>query len=932
MAQTRNKFEFVEVTLKGAAEILLSCFAFLFKNVQKKKNTGIHQSLLIPTKREFLLRQFIIGAILGFLLPFPVRVIAQDFQSSLPEDITRVWVGPDYWANRLQDWRITDGRLECITANPNNPMRTVHLLTRSLGNMRGDLRTSVRTGAIDIKGTLSEETLTGFIIGAGGEKLDYRAAALVHHFTEYCGGVTIGLNGNGKIVFLDGTKTTNEGKSAVIPAKLIKERGFERKKDEDLELRLEVTPTGNTYRITFSVYDYSTHELLNQAEVEGIESSKLVGNIALVSNFGSQTNGACYWFRDWRVSGSKVEKHDNRRFGPVICALHTLSNNILKISVQLPPLSEKDTPTARLEIRHRDSEPWRAVATEKIIRPGCTVTFRVEKWDSKLDAQYRIVYELRETGGKLKEYTWEGKIRQEPLNKEIITVAGFTGNANCGFGLDRKSKDADKRWTHDNIWFPHTNIVNNVKAQNPDLLVFTGDQVYDDRSPVSVVRKQEKPAQLDYLYVWYLWCWAYRDLVREIPAVCLPDDHDVFHGNLWGWSGRKAPGGNLNNGGYIMSPEFVKMVERTQTSNMPDPYDPTPIEQGIGVYYCAMNYGGISFAILEDRKFKSPPTFVTDAEIDDGHIMTPDYNVKNADAPGAKLLGERQLRFLRNWAADWEGVYMKVALSQTLFCNLQTRNNRMDRDLDSNGWPQSGRNRALHELRRGFAFMLSGDQHLGSILHHGIDDWNDAGYSLCVPSVANFYVRFFQPPFPGKNRKPGMPDYTGEFLDGLGNHITVHAVANPLKWEELSEEQRVQNAILLHHKAPGFGLIRLNKNDRTITMECWPRNSDPNNPTTQYNDWPLTIKMEDNYGRKAAAYLPKLNFVGTTDPVVQVIDESDGEIVYTLRTKGTSFQPKVFREGLYTIHVGEPGTPQMQILKNIHSLKAGEDYILYVRF
>ncbi|NIR43692.1 MAG: hypothetical protein GWM93_16525, partial [Gemmatimonadetes bacterium] len=38
---------------------------------------------------------------------------------------------------------------------------------------------------------------------------------------------------------------------------------------------------------------------------------------------------------------------------------------------------------------------------------------------------------------------------------------------------------------------------------------------------------------LDYLYKWYLWCWAFRELTAEIPTVTIPDDHDVYQGNLW---------------------------------------------------------------------------------------------------------------------------------------------------------------------------------------------------------------------------------------------------------------------------------------------------------------------------------------------------------------------------------------------------------------
>ena len=40
-------------------------------------------------------------------------------------------------------------------------------------------------------------------------------------------------------------------------------------------------------------------------------------------------------------------------------------------------------------------------------------------------------------------------------------------------------------------------------------------------------------------------------------------------------------------------------MQRTQTSNLPDPYDPAPIDQGINVAYTSLLYGGVSFAIVE---------------------------------------------------------------------------------------------------------------------------------------------------------------------------------------------------------------------------------------------------------------------------------------------------------------------------------------------
>ena len=118
-----------------------------------------------------------------------------------------------------------------------------------------------------------------------------------------------------------------------------------------------------------------------------------------------------------------------------------------------------------------------------------------------------------------------------------------------------------------------------------------------------------------------------------------------------------------------------------------------------------MLYGRVSFAILEDRKFKDGP----DGKVNTwpgrpDHIKNDKIDIASLDKPGLSLLGKRQLHFLKEWGKDWRGADLKVALSQTIFCNLANYHggNQMYlvADLDSNGWPQSGRNRAVHALRK----------------------------------------------------------------------------------------------------------------------------------------------------------------------------------------------------------------------------------------
>jgi len=43
------------------------------------------------------------------------------------------------------------------------------------------------------------------------------------------------------------------------------------------------------------------------------------------------------------------------------------------------------------------------------------------------------------------------------------------------------------------------------------------------------------------------------------------------------------------------------------------------------------------------------------------------YRRAAIDVPEARLLGARQLAFLRAWRRDWRGAQMKAVLSQTIF-------------------------------------------------------------------------------------------------------------------------------------------------------------------------------------------------------------------------------------------------------------------------
>jgi hypothetical protein len=549
----------------------------------------------------------------------------------------------------------------------------------------------------------------------------------------------------------------------------------------------------------------------------------------------------------------------------VICfALYTVHDSILKMTAQLYPLKDGDERFVRLEVH--DGEAWQEIARQAVLEDGWTATFRVPQWDDSKDVKYRVAH------GKAAFYS--GRIRKNPKDKREIVVAGFTGNS------IRPAHGGD---------ISRADLLANVQKVDADVLFFSGDQVYDHNRHYAA---------------WLKFGRDFGEIIRDRPTITIPDDHDVGQANLWGASGKKSNSGAGPDGGYFKSPAYVKMVERAQTSHLPDPVDPKPIQRGIGVYFTKLSWGRISFAILEDRKFKTGPKgLIPKQGPRPDHIRNPEYDPKSVDVAAAILLGERQLRFLDAWGRDWQGVDMKAALSQTIFCggaHIHGKvGGRLHADLDSNGWPQTGRNKAIDALRKCFAVHYAGDQHLGTIFQHGVDTWGDAGYSFCVPSIANLYLRWWKPLEPGKNLQPGMGPLQGDHLDGFGNHVTCYAVANPGEGGSGGK---------LTTRAAGFGLMRFDKQTRKITMECWPRNVDITDAAVrQYPGWPLTIDQTDNYGRKAVAYLPTIKCVNAANPVVQVVDESTGDWVYSLRIKGKEFRPKVFKKGSYTVLVGDGG-------------------------
>ena len=557
----------------------------------------------------------------------------------------------------------------------------------------------------------------------------------------------------------------------------------------------------------------------------------------------------------------------------VAFALYTQDLGTLKLTGQLYPLMPDETRTVRLEIKQGTT--WKEISRVQITYPGWSAHFRIKNWDSSKDTPYRVRHGKRAS--------FNGTIRKNPTDQETIVV----GNLSCNSSRTKG---------------PRPQIIENLKLIDPDVLFFAGDQTYH---------------HTEHTAGWLEFGLQFRELMKDRPTITIPDDHDVGQANLWGESGIQATSPEGNSGGYFYPIPYVNMVQRQQTWHLPDPVDPKKLKRGLEVYFTRLRVGGIDFAILEDRKFKSGPSGkIPSMGPRPDHINDPSYDRNAVNLDDLVLLGDRQLKFISTWSQDWEGAEMKAALSATAFCGAVHihghPNNRLLADLDSNAWPQKGRNKALRELRKAWAPHLCGDQHLAVLVQHGVESYRDGPFAFTSPAIVNtIYGRWWKP----EDEKPGLRPisnsplpWTGDFEDGLGNKITMHAYANP--------ENR-QNEL---KRADGFGVARFNKRNRTITFECWPRFATvTDGDKAQFAGWPVTVKMADNDGRKIMGWLPKLVF-SKKNQVVQIENLKTKEILYTVRINGTTFQPKVYSMDPHEVRLGKNG-PETQFLTNCNPVK-----------
>ncbi|QDT95431.1 alkaline phosphatase D family protein [Gimesia aquarii] len=762
--------------------------------------------------RRMALKLFALGTTLfGFKKPTSVSASEKREESSVigrwNKTHDRVWLGEEFWANPMEDWRIVDGAAECQSTGGS---RNVQLVTHQLTNTDAAFEMSVRVSQVEKK---QQDGGVGFRVGVKSDINEYRSNCFAR------GGIKAGLVAGTMVL---GNKQQKLSQSADM---------------KDCILTLIGKPQGEKYALTLIVSNPESDKPLGSL-TQSFPKQAVLGNVALVSNFDARFKrkiGARYRFNDWTVAGDAFTVSPEHKFGPILWSQYTLSDSrgpegfVMKISALTGPLGEKDNKEVELFIKQAGE--WKSLGTAPLDTDAWTATFRIPNWNEKETTPFKLVYKEKHTDGTESTTERTGIIRANPEGRPL-RLGALTCQKDYGF--------------------PYEPVANNLLKVDPDLLYFSGDQLYEDHGGFGLIRDPAGPAILNYLRKFYMHGWAFGEAMRDRPTVCIPDDHDVFQGNIWGEGGMKMTEGSTSSkGGYREPARMVNVVHKTCAGHHPDYYDPTPCKQNISVYYGDMVYGGVSFAILGDRQFKSGPERVETGSGRADHVSDPNFDTSKLDKPGLELLGDRQEKFLEHWCDDWRAHNMKVLLSQTVFAGVATHHGGykgyLKADLDSGSWPQTARNRTVRILRKGMPLHINGDQHLTTLSQYGADEQRDSCWSFCTPAISAGYPRWWRPDevnMPHKNRPKHSMDNTGEYIDGFGNKVYVYAVGNP---EPGTEKNRYD---LAHQKGSGFGLVLIDPKSKTYTLNCYRFLVDVNDgkASNQFPGWPVTLHQKENGG------------------------------------------------------------------------------------
>ncbi|HEX9972218.1 MAG TPA: hypothetical protein VGD14_09120, partial [bacterium] len=318
------------------------------------------------------------------------------------------WAGSNLWANRLQDWQILNGSLECIVRTQDSPMlmRTVHAITREVLPESGEEFHL----AVQVRGTVSHlhkgQCMMGFLIGAGNGWSDYRAGAIVQGFTGLGGGLLCVIDyAADQLTFRDNSDEQNVDVYPILSnIGYIKAEQSISSSGGDILLELRVNKDQlNRYTLMLTGWDVQSGSFLGAAILKNRFEKDIIGSFAILSHPGKTGFREPVAFADFRCWGSMLIYHPERELGPIVGTLYSLNKAILKMTVQFMPvawhgkfLDRFPQPlVAELKYKTKAALNWEKAQQARVTQPEYMAFFRVENWDASYDYDSEVNFKDR---------------------------------------------------------------------------------------------------------------------------------------------------------------------------------------------------------------------------------------------------------------------------------------------------------------------------------------------------------------------------------------------------------------------------------------------------------------------------------------------------------------------------------------------------------
>lgn len=736
----------------------------------------------------------------------------------------QAYLGYNFWSNSLLDWFVNDNRVNIrpFYNSPRTSVITSHYVAQSKARLQFSVDLLLSDNLKDSLATI------GIVLGLGDKNLPHRTNNVVHHTNSPGNSLVFGIRADHSFVIYDYKK------AEFIFEEQLDSAFFE---DHDMSVKLHAN---FSKRKGFKI-KLTTYSGLKKSFRIPIKTIPL-GSIGLFAN-SKNTYKVVGYIDNMAIWGKALQRQTNRAvIGPILSSLYTVTTDSLFLSAQLMPFLISDADKIMLTLIDANNNKYNI--NPLVNQEAKQALFRIPLPQLTNNSfKYKITYSGKQTPN---EFTYSGTIKLKN-DKPEQTIMALTCN-----GYPFYKNDLN----YSTIHYPYEQISKAYKDFKPDVLTFLGDQIYESRPHPPFIDADF--IAVDYLYKWYLWCYMFREITANTPTIVLTDDHDVFQGNLWGNNNTSIKKDSLipdyygaqNNdtwlqdlGGYIYGNDFVNMIFKTQTAHLPYPYNPAQTN-GLNNYYTSYDFGQLSFLILEDKKFKSPPTALNLKSFN-GFALNKSSPIINYEAKNLKLLGDNQLKMIANWRNNT--IKTKIVLTQSAFASLTTTphdfntlNDKLAKkdslaqivspDMDTNGWPKVGRDKALSAFNDSSVLFLSGDQHLAAVVQ--LFDTSNTPYTFfSVPSIANTWPRVWSP------KNGGLENQLGFFTDAFGNKLNVKAVVNP--------DNNVAEPIEINSRMPGFGIIKINTQENKAKLYAYPLNYDLQPQVkTAYKGFPIHVKLK----------------------------------------------------------------------------------------